>query len=159
MEFDKHIPREEVYSYKMLQKVQSRPKTLLEVAKAKDNLRANLQTVDLDKQMPRDNLVYHISTHMNLKDIEAFLKKNVGKHAVFGNGVHRPKHAKAKPTPLSREFIVENTGPEMFNDDTVNYDYREDERPRHQRCMSQAAQRRPCSGFYAYRPHSSVQSP
>jgi hypothetical protein len=94
---------------------------------------------------------------MNLKDIEAFLKKNLGKHAVFGNGVHRPKPAKPKPIPVSREFIVEQSGPEMFQDDMVNFEYREEaKQTHHQRCRSQAAQRRPCSGFYAYRPHSSA---
>ena len=66
------------------------PKVLIDSAKAKDInslIRPHTPIVDLDKSLPRDNLVYNISTHMNLKDIERYIKKHDGRHAVFGSSL------------------------------------------------------------------------
>ena len=66
------------------------PKVAIEAAKSKDltrGLRPSTPLVDLDKSMPRDNLVYNISTHMNLKDVERYIRKHEGKHAVFGSSI------------------------------------------------------------------------
>ena len=66
------------------------PKIAIEAGKSKDltrGLRPSTPLVDLDKSMPRDNLVYNISTHMNLKDVERYIRKHEGKHAVFGSSI------------------------------------------------------------------------
>ena len=66
------------------------PKVAIEAAKSKDltrGLRPSTPLVDLDKSMPRDNLVYNISTHMNMKDVERYIRKHEGKHAVFGSSI------------------------------------------------------------------------
>jgi hypothetical protein len=45
--------------------------------------------IDFEKQLPRDNLVYNLSTHQNLKEAEKFIRKVYGKHAVFGSSLVR----------------------------------------------------------------------
>ena len=74
----------------MHEKFHAMPKVAIEAAKSKDltrGLRPSTPLVDLDKSMPRDNLVYNISTHMNLKDVERYIRKHEGKHAVFGSSI------------------------------------------------------------------------
>jgi hypothetical protein len=53
-------------------------------------LRPQTPLVDLDKTLPRDNLLYNISTHMNLKDVEKYIRKQSGKHAVLGSPLIKP---------------------------------------------------------------------
>jgi hypothetical protein len=74
----------------MHKKFHAMPKIAIEAAKSKDltrGLRPSTPLVDLDKSMPRDNLVYNISTHMNMKDVERYIRKHEGKHAVFGSSI------------------------------------------------------------------------
>jgi hypothetical protein len=74
----------------MNDKFHAMPKITIDPAKSKDltrGLRPTTPLVDLDKSMPRDNLVYNISTHMNLKDAERYIRKHEGKHAVFGSSI------------------------------------------------------------------------
>jgi hypothetical protein len=74
----------------MHEKFHAMPKITIDPTKSKDltrGLRPTTPLVDLDKSMPRDNLVYNISTHMNLKDAERYIRKHEGKHAVFGSSI------------------------------------------------------------------------
>ena len=74
----------------MHEKFHAIPKIAIEAAKSKDltrGLRPSTPLVDLDKSMPRDNLVYNISTHMNMKDVERYIRKHEGKQAVFGSSI------------------------------------------------------------------------
>jgi hypothetical protein len=74
----------------MHEKFHAMPKITIDPAKSKDltrGLRPTTPLVDLNKSMPRDNLVYNISTHMNLKDAERYIRKHEGKHAVFGSSI------------------------------------------------------------------------
>jgi hypothetical protein len=93
------VARDEVYQYKMHEKFHAMPKIAIEPAKSKEltrGLRPNTPLVDLDRSMPRDNLVYNISTHMNLKDVERYIRKHEGKHAVFGSAITKTPSLRPK---------------------------------------------------------------
>jgi hypothetical protein len=88
LEFSNQIARDEVYAYKRHEKWHAMPKMRIDSSKAKDlNAlpRPHTPVVDLNRSLPRNNVVYNISTHMNLKDVERYIRKNEGKHAVFGS--------------------------------------------------------------------------
>lgn len=75
------------------------PKISIDPAKSKDltrGLRPNTPLVDLDRSLPRDNLVYNISTHMNLKEVERYIRKHEGKHAVFGSAIIKAAELRPK---------------------------------------------------------------
>ncbi len=75
------------------------PKIAIDPAKSKDltrGLRPNTPLVDLDRSLPRDNLVYNISTHMNLKEVERYIRKHEGKHAVFGSAISKAPELRPK---------------------------------------------------------------
>ena len=67
------------------------PKALIDPVKAFEKQSTvhspQVLIVEFDKQLPRDNLIYNLSTHMNLKESENYVKKNHGRHAVFGSSV------------------------------------------------------------------------
>ena len=69
-------------------------------------------------------MIYNISTHMNLKELENFIKKNQGKHAVFGSAITKPSAFKAfKPVhhPPRLDYVADEQAQLQINDDTVNY--------------------------------------
>jgi len=76
----------------MHEKFHGMPKIAIDAPKSRDLTRGQrpyLPMVDLDRTLPRDTLLYNISTHMNLKDVERYIRKHEGKHAVFGSALNK----------------------------------------------------------------------
>ncbi len=101
----------------MHEKFHAMPKIIIDPGKSKDLTRLprpNTPLVDLDKALPRDNLLYNISTHMNLKEVERYVRKHEGKHAVFGSSLPQtpPLRPKSEIAKINHQQLRVTTIPE-----------------------------------------------
>ncbi|TNV82610.1 hypothetical protein FGO68_gene16380 [Halteria grandinella] len=107
VDFERQVARDETYFNKARERVDGAPKTNIDIVKAHNSVAPTPQVllVDFERQLPRDNLIYNISTHMNLKETEKIIRKQLGKHRVFGSGVVTPVVAE-HPSPVKIQELI-----------------------------------------------------
>ena len=68
------------------------------------------QLVGFSKVIPRDNSMYYISEHINLKEVEKLIRKKKGKYSVFEMGTHVTMGARRPMTSTSNQRAKINKG-------------------------------------------------